>query len=293
MIRQPPSVRRPPTEAIHAHPRSSIEDQVLNLAAQLETLRTQVRQAQVVASMGTVAATIAHEVNNLLTPILAFAESALQGNDAALARKALEVTVRNSRMLISMSGRLLELAAPKPQQKEKTDVRLAVTDALSSLCRDVEKDGITFSMRVDEGLCVLADPHQLRQILFNLFWNAREAMAGTHSGRLAVAASRQHSDTATSRQIGALTNGNGRIVTSNHVVIEVRNSGPVIAPELLPNIFEPFQSSKPALRDGKLRCNGLGLALVRDLVRENDGNIEVTSNAQTGTTFRISLPSAD
>jgi signal transduction histidine kinase len=291
MIRQPPSVRRQPAPS--PKPQSSIEEQVVNLAAQLETLRTQVRQAQVVASMGTVAATIAHEVNNLLTPILAFADSALQSDDVALSRKALDVTVRNSRMLISMSGRLLELAAPKPQHKERTDVRLAVNDALSSLCRDVEKDGIKFSMKVEEGLCVLADPHQLRQILFNLFWNAREAMASTHSGRLTVTASREQGNQAARKQNAGRAIDNRKSTIDNSVLIEVRNSGPVIAPELLPNIFEPFQSSKPAMRDGKLRCNGLGLALVRDLVRENDGGIDVTSNEQTGTTFRISLPIAD
>ncbi len=291
MIRQPPSVRRQPAEATNG--RASIEDQVVNLAAQLETLRTQVRQAQVVASMGTVAATIAHEVSNLLTPILAFAESALQSDDFALAKKALEVTVRNSRMLISMSGRLLELSAPKPQHKERADVRLAVNDALSSLCRDVEKDGINFSMKVEEGLCVLADPHQMRQILFNLFWNAREAMATTHSGRLTVTAERQQGSKAARQQVEAIAHGHGHVAAGDFVLIEVRNSGPVIAPELLPKIFEPFQSSKPALRDGKLRCNGLGLALVRDLVRENDGSIDVTSNEQTGTTFRLFLPAAD
>ena len=267
MIRQPPSQRKTPKES--AAPVLSIDDRFAVLTAQFDTLKAQVRQAQQLASLGTAAAMIAHEVNNLLTPILAYADSALQSNDLEFAKKALGVTARNARMLISMSGRMLELGAAKPQQREKTDLRQAVTEALASMCRDLEKDGISFAMKIEEGLCVLADPLQLRQILFNLFLNAREAMTAGHSGRVTVTASAG---------------------SANHIVIEIRNTGPAIPPELLPNIFEPFQSSKPALQNGKVRCSGLGLALVRDLVQENSGTIEVTSTEQTGTTFRISLP---
>ncbi len=269
MIRQPPSKRQPAKQSANSSP--SVEERFANLGAQFEILKAQVRQAQQLASLGTAAAMIAHEVNNLLTPILAYADSALQSNDLEFAKKALGVTARNARMLISMSGRMLELGAAKPQQREKTDIRQAVTEALASMCRDLEKDGVTFAMKIEEGYCVLADPLQLRQILFNLFLNAREAMAAGHSGRITVTA----------------TTG-----SENQIVIEVRNTGPAIPPELLPNIFEPFQSSKPALQNGKMRCSGLGLALVRDFVHENSGTIDVTSTEQTGTTFKISLPAA-
>jgi|CXWL01.1.fsa_nt_gi signal transduction histidine kinase len=284
MTRQSPSQRKAAKES--ASPVRSIDDRFAVLTAQFETLKAQVRQAQQLASLGTAAAMIAHEVNNLLTPILAYADSALQSNDIEFAKKALGVTARNARMLISMSGRMLELGAAKPQQREKTDLRQAVTEALASMCRDLEKDGISFAMKIEEGLCVLADPLQLRQILFNLFLNAREAMAAGHSGRMTVTANRQQGNRATRQDDDAYPIG-------NCVVIEVRNTGPAIPPELLPNIFEAFQSSKPARQNGKVRCSGLGLALVRDLVHENNGTIDVTSTEQTGTTFKISLPTVD
>ena len=270
MIRQPPSKRKAAKDFADTIP--SIDARLASLAAQYETIKAQVLQAQQVSVLGTAAAMIAHEVNNLLTPILAYADSALKSNDIEFTKKALTVTARNARMLISMSSRLLELGAAKPRQREKTDLRQAVTEALASMCRDLDKDGITFAMKIEEGLCVLADSLQLRQILFNLFLNAQEAMAAGHSGRLTVTA---------------------RAGAANFIAIEVRNTGPAISPELLPNIFEPFQSSKPAQRNGKVRCSGLGLALVRDLVHENDGTIEVTSTEQTGTTFTISLPVAN
>lgn len=268
MIKQTPSRRRGDKDTSGVN--SSLEEKLMTLTAQVDLLKAQVRQVQQLASLGTAAAMIAHEVNNLLTPILAYVDSALQGNDIEFAKKALTITARNARMLIAMSGRMLELGAAKPQKVEKTDIRLAVTDALASLCRDLEKDGITFAMKVDDGLCVLADPLHLRQVLFNLFLNAREAMAPSHSGRLTVSAQRE--------------NGQTRI--------EVRNTGPAIPPELLPAIFEPFQSTKAA-SNGKARCSGLGLALVRDLIQENGGSIAVTSNAESGTTFRIVLPTGN
>jgi len=77
------------------------------------------------------------------------------------------------------------------------------------------------------------------------------------------------------------------------VVIEIRNTGDSIPPDLLPQIFEPFQSSKPVERNGRRRCGGLGLALCRDLIEENQGSIRVTSDPEKGTMFTITLPAAN
>jgi signal transduction histidine kinase len=313
MVRQPPfRSRSVETPVVHA---PSIDDRFAQLSAQFDVLKAQVRQAQQLSSLGTAAAMIAHEVNNLLTPILSYADYALATDDAPLARKALTVTARNTRMLIAMSDRILELGAAKPQQRESVGVRQAVEDALASMCRDLSKDGIDFAMSIGDSLTVFADPLQLRQVLFNLFLNAREAMAPNHSGRLTVSAyqgrdrlgarssevrSEKSEDRSSSDLIGdpqsAIGIGqllNQQIAKSrNHsdmVVIEIRNTGPPIPPELLPHIFEAFQTSKPVRREGKSRCGGLGLALVRDLIDENGGGISVASD-ETGTTFTIALP---
>ena len=75
-------------------------------------------------------------------------------------------------------------------------------------------------------------------------------------------------------------------------MIEVTNGGPAIAPELLPHIFDAFQSSK-SITQGEAKCSGLGLALCRDLVEENGGSISVTSDAERGTRFTLRLPASD
>jgi signal transduction histidine kinase len=251
-------------------PTGTLEEQVGRLQSQLDLLKTQVRQAQQLAALGTAAAMIAHEVNNLLTPILSYAQAALDANDPDLQKKALNVAVKNVRMLVAMSDRVLEISAAKPPTREPVCVRTVVQDAVVSLCRDLSKDGIRLAIDVDDSIVAQTDSLQLQQVLFNLFLNAREVLAARHNGYLGVSAERQ----------------------GDRVAIKVRNTGDPIPRDLLPHVFEPFQTSKPALRDGRRRCGGLGLALCRDLVEENDGTITVASDAETGTTFTITLPAA-
>ena len=258
------STLAPPADAAE----SIIELRFRELTSQFEVLRAQVRQAQQLASLGTAAAMLAHEVNNLLTPIRGYVEFAQGSGDVELMRKALSVTAKNVRILTDMSARVLEIGAAKPRKPEPVNVKRVVEDALASLCRDLSKDSIELSLEIDESLTVFADGLQLQQVLFNLLNNAREAMASQHGGRLNVAA--RASDT--------------------NVVITVSNTGPPIPVELLPRLFEPFQSTKPAERNGRTRCSGLGLTLCKDLIEENNGTLTITSAPNHPTTFTIHLP---
>ncbi len=261
-----PATRTRPGEGLA----SPVEDRLEQLSAQFEQLKAQVRQAQQLAGLGTAAAMLAHEANNLLTPIRAYAEYALSSDDPQLMRKALSVTIKNSHMVIAMASRILEISAAKPRKAESVTLRTIVDGALESLCRDLSKDGIDLAVDIDESLTVQADSLQIQQVLFNLFLNAREAMSAAHSGRLAVSANR-----------------NG-----DRVVLEIRNTGDPIPPELLPHLFEPFQTSKPVERNGRRRCGGIGLALCRDLIEENQGTIAVESEQGKPTTFTLTLPIA-
>lgn len=264
-------VRTPPGQTQTTYrdePDVNVAGRVAELTAQFDQLRAQVRQAQQLSTLGRAAATMAHEFNNLLTPILGYAKAALDSDDTSLQRKALEVTVKNVDILTAMSGRVLAIGAAKQGQRESVSLRDVIKDAADSLCRDLSKDGIQFHVEVDESLCVLADPLQIQQVLFNLFLNAREAMAPDHSGRLSVCAKR----------------------TGDEVRIEVSNTGEHIPDDLLPHIFEPLQTSKPTNRNGHERCGGLGLTLCRDLIEENEGTISVTSTPEAGTVFTITLP---
>jgi len=275
-------IRRSPTQATQAaSDATQIEAQFSHLTHQLETLKAQVRQAQQLAGLGTASAMIAHETSNLLTPILSYAEVALTGGDPALMKRALSVTLRNARILIHMSERMLEISSAGPTHRAPVSVRQAVEHALESLCRDLSKDGITLQISVDDALQVHADGLQLQQVLFNLLLNAREAMAPSHSGRLSISAA-----------IEPGTDGTHPAADGRTIVVRIHNTGPAIPADILPHIFDALQTTKPADRNGRRRCGGLGLALCRDLVEENGGTISVTSDEAAGTTFVVTLPAA-
>jgi len=250
---------------------AELNARVQQLQEQFELLKAQVRQAQQLAALGTAAAMIAHEVNNLLTPLRSFAQTAVESDDRELQRKALTVALRDVDTLTAMSERVLHISAAKPPRRQTVSVREAAENAVATLCRDPAKDGIQLALEVDPSLTVWADPLQLEQVLFNLLLNARNAMAKAHGGRLTVSASGQN----------------------ERVVVVVRDTGPGISADLLPHVFEPLQTSKPVERNGHQRCAGLGLALCRDLVEENGGTIAVSSSGGQGTTFTIELPADD
>lgn len=250
---------------------SVIETRLAELTAQFELLKSQVRQAQQLASLGTAAATIAHEVNNLLTPILSYAEYAESTDDVELMKKTISVTVRNTRILVRMSQRVLELSSAAPPSVESVCLRRVVDDAIESLCRDLSKDGITATINVEDSVTVWGDHLQLQQVLFNLLLNAREAMTSQNGGRLTIKASRD----------------------ADQVVLTINNTGPTIPADVLPNIFDLLHSTKPVERAGQKRCGGLGLTLCKDLIAENGGTISASSDEAGGTTFTLRLRSCN
>ena len=260
ITRQPPSSARPAPVGLDA--------QFARLAGQLEQLKMQVRQAQQLSNLGTAAATIVHEFNNLLVPMLSYARYAQANDDPVMLRKAVETTINTGQVLVAMSDRLLRLSAAKATELALTPLAPIADEAVACLCRDFQKDGISFAQRIDEGLEVWADPLHLQQVFFNLLLNARAALAKQHGGQLVVEAKR----------------------AGDEAVIEVRDTGPGIAPDIVGRLFDPFATTRKADGKGRARCGGLGLSLCKDIVEESGGSIAVSSEVGVGTTFTIRLP---
>ena len=101
----------------------AIQNHLHNLESQLNQLRAQVRQAQQLSSLGVAAATIAHEVNNLLTPIRGYAQAALATGDQELAHKALTRTIEHVDMIVAMSERVLEIGASTEPRHEQAPIQ--------------------------------------------------------------------------------------------------------------------------------------------------------------------------
>jgi len=249
--------------------------QLADTQRQLDQLRKQLTDSQRLATIGTIAAVIAHEFNNLLTPIVSYSQFALQTidngkPDIELIRKALSKSFQASSKAGRICTSMLSLA-----RGESTDTRVSVQqlvdETLLVLARDPQKDGIALRLQIQPDLFVRGDSVQLEQVLLNLLINARQAMAGKG---------------------GSLTIKAALVAETGEARIQVIDSGPGIPEKLLPRIFEPFFTTKGTAGRGEPRGTGLGLAICKEIVEHHGGRIEVESQPGVGTTFSVILPAA-
>lgn len=256
----------PPPASLHAEPLES----VAAVEAALGRITETIDQTERLATLGTLAAGICHEVGNILTPVLAYAQLALANpEDHELHTKALHKVVIGVETATRIAESILGFAGSN--DSAECDVSQVVHSAMDCIARDPNKDRINVKIDVQPGTIVRMNPLNLQQVLINLLLNARAAMltdrpAGDH--RLTVA---------------AITRADGTIG------IRVTDTGPGIAPEIAGRIFEPFVTTK---RNGKgATGSGLGLSICRKLVELAGGTITATSAPNRGTTFLIVLPS--
>jgi signal transduction histidine kinase len=264
-------------------PAATNDDQVLQrqVAAaqeQLDYLRDQLTESQRLATIGTIAAVIAHEFNNLLTPIVSYSQFALASAesdkpDMALIKKALGKSFQSSTKAGKICTSMLGLARGESCFADVT-VQNLVDEVLLVLARDPQKDGIALRVQIQPGLAVHGDSVQLEQVLLNLLINARQAMlgggaAGGSGGSLTIKAQK---------------------LDTGEIRLQVIDTGPGIPAKLLPRIFDPFFTTKSATRKGEAKGTGLGLAICKEIVEHHRGRIEVQSEAGKGTTFSIYLP---
>lgn len=231
-------------------------------------------ESQRLATIGTIAAVIAHEFNNLLTPIISYSQFALQSAQSEnpempLICKALTKSFQGSEKAGKICASMLALARGESSTTD-VSVQKIVDEVLNVLARDPQKDGIALRVQVDVGLRVEGDAVQLEQVMLNLLINARQAMAGK-GGSLTI---------------------KGSAVENNLVKLQVIDSGPGIPEKLLSKIFQPFFTTKGTSRRDEPRGTGLGLAICKEIVERHRGTIEVQSQVGRGTTFNIILPGA-
>jgi signal transduction histidine kinase len=240
---------------------------------QLDGLREQLTESQRLATIGTIAAGVAHEFNNLLTPVVSYSQFALQSAqsdqpDMELIKKALSKTFGASSKAGKICASMLSLARGETTFG-RVSIQKAIDEVLLVLARDPQKDGIALRVQVQPELYVMGDTVQLEQVLLNLMINARQAMLGKG---------------------GALTVKAAANEQSSELKIQVSDTGPGIPEKLLPKIFQPFFTTKGTARDGESRGTGLGLAICKEIIDHHGGRIDVESAVGRGTTFSIYLP---
>ncbi|MHC4741657.1 MAG: sensor histidine kinase [Planctomycetota bacterium] len=238
--------------------------------AENEALKSQVQGLGHLANIGVASYMIAHEINNLLTPIGTYAGLALENpDDVELGKKALGKAARNCERASKIMESMLALANGQNQEKENYPLAELVEEVFACLVRDFSKDGINVDVQISPDLQVWAVPAQIQQLLMNLILNAREAMLG-RGGILGIAARSNEKE----------------------LEITVSDTGVGIAASDLEKIFEPFFTTKKGSDSPSGRLgSGLGLALCKRVVEAHDGTISVQSKPQEGSTFKIVLPS--
>jgi signal transduction histidine kinase len=240
---------------------------------QLDSLKRQVLESQRLATIGTIAAVIAHEFNNLLTPIVSYSQYALasaesEKPDLELIKKALSKAFGASTKAGRICQSMLGLARGE-SQFGPVSVQSLVDETLAVMARDPQKDGVALRVQVQPGLLVEGDNVQLEQVLLNLLINARQAMLGKG---------------------GSLTIKAAQIEGTEEVRLQVIDTGPGISDKVVGKIFDPFFTTKGTAKRGESKGTGLGLAICKEIVEHHGGRIEVSSEVGKGTTFTVYLP---
>jgi signal transduction histidine kinase len=228
-------------------------------------LEEQLRLSEKMASIGLLAAGVAHEVNTPLTGISSFTQMLLEGANPQDPRThLLEKIERQTFRAAKIVNGLLMLARPTSVDRSAFDLNVVVTDVLGLLEHQFETHRIRVRRELSETpVHVLGLEHKLQQVFLNLFLNARDAMP--KGGWLSV----------TTR------------VDGQRVVAEVSDTGSGIPSEYLARIYDPFFTTK-AIGQG----TGLGLSITYGIVREHGGSIDCESAVGQGTRFIMSFPAA-
>jgi len=230
---------------------------------ELRRLEAASRRSERLATVGQLAAGVAHEIRNPLASISGSIELLRQAPVASDDDRTLMAIVhREIQRLNLLIGDLLDYANPRPPQRVDFDLGVLVEETLQVARADAAFAQVTMAMQVDRPLPVHADPAKLRQVLWNLLRNAADA--ATAGGK--------HVHVDAHRTLDATR-------------ITVSDDGPGIAPEQLAHIFDPFFTTKS-------KGTGLGLAICHAIVAEHDGHIDVSSEPGKGTQMEVILPRA-
>jgi two-component system NtrC family sensor kinase len=250
----------------------TLEDRVEEKTHELKSAHDHMLHVEKMATMGKMAAVVAHEVNNPLSGILTYAkllrkwvasgQAAHEKREEAI--ECLELIASESRRCGDLIKNLLCLSRTAPMNVQPTDLHAVIDRCLLLVRHQLELGGIELQQKQAPDLpLVPCDPAQIEQVLLALIMNAIDAMP--RGGTLWLDTQLSNDETG--------------------IEVRVRDDGAGIAPSVLQQIFEPFMTTK---ENG--RGVGLGLAISRGIVERHNGRIEVQSELGRGTTFTVILP---
>jgi len=240
-------------------------------------LESQLRQAQKMEAIGTLAGGIAHDFNNILASIMGYTEMGLREDRPDIRKNYLRQVLLACERAKHLVNQILSFSRQQEQERKPLDIRLVLKEALSLL-----RATLPATIKMKQNIAareatVLADPTQIHQIIMNLCTNASHAMR-EKGGILDVRLSNIDMESGSPLLLPDLQPG-------LYVMLSVADTGHGIDPAIKDKIFDPFFTTKKA-KEG----TGLGLSVVYGIVKSYGGAIDVQSLPGQGTTFTIYLP---
>jgi two-component system NtrC family sensor kinase len=230
-------------------------------------LESQLAQAEKLSSIGLLAAGVAHEVNTPLAVISSYTQmlSKQLRDDARLAPMLDKITKQTFRASEIVNG-LLNFSRTGGAEFRSTDLNAIIRETLTLVDHQMKTSKIELVVELEADLPLIqGNSGKLQQVFLNLFLNAKDAMVD--GGRLQI-----------------------RTVSNGSVTATVADSGSGIAPEHVQRIYDPFFTTKNAVKEGQRRGTGLGLAVTYGIMQEHAGKIHVESQPGAGTTFALEFP---
>ena len=230
--------------------------------SELREMETRLKREERLAAVGRLAAGIAHEIRNPLGAISGSIEmlrsSASPSADDA---RLMEIILRETDRLDGLIGEFLDYVKPLRRNSSDVDLHSVLSETAEALARTELGRDVTFVLPAAAAVgTVRGDRDHLKQVVWNLFLNAAQAMGG--KGTVVTKVDPRSEDS---------------------LILEVADDGPGIPADSLPRVFEPFFTTKE-------RGTGLGLAMVHKIVEAHHGHIEVESEPGAGARFRVTLP---
>jgi two-component system NtrC family sensor kinase len=251
----------------------TLEQRVDDKTRELTRAHDQMLIVEKMASIGKMAAVVAHEINNPLSGILTYAKLIRKWVDSGTgeqhrqeAHDCLDLIASESRRCGELVRNLLTFSRVTPMHPEPVDLKHVVDRLVLLVHHKLEMSGIQLQQEFPSDLPrIYSDPSHIEQVLLALVMNAIDAMP--RGGNIWLKAWTK--------------------AETNELALEVRDDGPGIPPDILPHIFDPFLTTKET---GK--GVGLGLAISQSIVERHHGHIEVKTETGSGTTFTVTLPIA-
>jgi PAS domain S-box-containing protein len=232
-------------------------------------LMEQIMESEKLAEIGRLSAGLAHEIKNPLTPIIYYAQSLEEAEEADLEeiQETGKVISSEANRILALAKDLLSFSRPKEDTLVEVDVNKAVDDTVLLIIYQARKLGAETVKDLQENLPhVMGEPDKLKQVLINLVMNAAHAMEG-NKGTVKITTS--------------VINEGGK----DFIQISVEDDGSGMPEHVKKNLFQPFFTTKP-----KGEGTGLGLYISYNIIKQMDGEMSVESEDGVGTTFFIKIP---